>query len=83
MTDEEMVEVAVEEAPKPKSKAARRKEEGIWVADDLEPYSQALFGQPRSVFVGARRAGFIADSVTKTEAAAGVQQFMEYGKETG
>lgn len=46
-------------------------------AAELEPLTSRLFGVPRSVFVGARSAGLIPDSVTKAEAEEGLRKFME------
>jgi hypothetical protein len=45
----------------------------------LEANCQALFGQPRSVFVGAKSAGFITGpTLTKEQAAEGVQKFLNF-----
>lgn len=47
----------------------------------LEAQSQALFGVPRSVIVGAKSKGFISDPATKAEAERAIKKFLEYGGE--
>lgn len=59
--------------------AARARESSLVDVAFLEENSQMLFGVPRSVFVGAKSAGMIVgDRVSKEDAAAGVQAFLEY-----
>lgn len=59
---------------------AEQTEQKRWPVSVLMDNSVALFGQPRSVLVGAISAGFIeGDEVTKTAAAEGIQKFLEYG----
>jgi hypothetical protein len=71
------VEEFLEEAPAPVVVQEK------FPAGDLEKLSERLFQVPRSVFVGARSAGFIPDSVTKAEAEEGILKFKSYsGKET-
>jgi hypothetical protein len=43
--------------------------------------SEAAFGQPRSVLVGAASAGFLSDPATKKQVESGIEKFLNYGGE--
>ncbi len=70
---------AVEEAP-----VASAEEESVFTLAQLQPYSEQLFGVGGQVLVGAVSAGCIpSGSFTKSQAQAGIDQYLKMPVEKG